>query len=57
MKDIEDDLEGYDIDINEGLIWNFYQVYAIIMLFNQFDFYLSSVNYLDELLEIMSKCG
>ncbi|EAR83015.2 hypothetical protein TTHERM_01043320 (macronuclear) [Tetrahymena thermophila SB210] len=44
--------ELFNSHFNEFLTWNYYTIYSILIVFNQFDFYLFEKDYFDELLEI-----
>lgn len=48
---------GFKESFNEFLLWNFYSIYAILMIINQFDFYLikneKKQDYLQELLTVV----
>ncbi|KAL4466714.1 hypothetical protein ABPG72_009520, partial [Tetrahymena utriculariae] len=46
--------ELFNFHFNEFLTWNYYTIYSILIIFNQFDFYLFEKDYFDELLEIFN---
>jgi len=41
--------------LNEFLLWNFYSVYAILIVMNQFDFFLFKKDHISDLFEIFEK--
>ncbi|KAL4454399.1 hypothetical protein ABPG73_001791 [Tetrahymena malaccensis] len=54
VDDILQNNELFNSHFNEFLTWNYYTIYSILIVFNQFDFYLFEKDYFDELLEIFN---
>jgi hypothetical protein len=55
MSDVLEAHARFALELDVILTWNFYPIYALLTVFNQFDFYLHQKDYLAELLSIFDK--
>ncbi|EWS74193.1 dynein motor region D1 hydrolytic ATP-binding site protein (macronuclear) [Tetrahymena thermophila SB210] len=51
-KELEQEYKNFDKEFQVFLRWNIYPVYSLLILINQFDFYLFEKDYLQELIVI-----
>jgi len=53
-EDVIKEFDMFNSSTTAFLQWNYYSIYAILAVYNNFDFYLIEKDYLEELLEIFN---